>query len=362
MVYPKDSSVTAGFAFVECAGNAQAALLLEALSNSEKGREICPKIAVGFGFGRDLRALHARFYGGDSAGGRGLKHWDPQYILLSYPPPHPIATAQQSNEACTSAAVRKPLAKHPLQALKTTKPPSGKKRRPATASLLFPWAHKTPNSLPCPIVDQTKKLSDKAKHEDRDECEDEEKEDDRQEDDEKADSFWATPADYLHNRCRVCGVGFGADADALDAHIQTVHALNDSKVVVPAVEQVDRAALRRLHYGTQPQIQQDDEEQHEKKLKKPNLNSIGKTMRVLQAASSPNPDNNQVDEFAQTLMSDSTASSSLGAALLKKMGWREGEGLGVEGRQGITRPIIPKARPRNAGLGSEHHDGHHHAN
>lgn len=42
-----------------------------------------------------------------------------------------------------------------------------------------------------------------------------------------------------------------------------------------------------------------------------------------------------------------------GAALLRGMGWREGEGIGPDGRKGPTEPILPKFRFKGLGLGAE---------
>lgn len=42
-----------------------------------------------------------------------------------------------------------------------------------------------------------------------------------------------------------------------------------------------------------------------------------------------------------------------GAALLRGMGWREGEGIGPGARKGPTEPILPKFRFKGLGLGAE---------
>lgn len=134
-------------------------------------------------------------------------------------------------------------------------------------------------------------------------------------------------ADYVMNSCRLCQVDFDS-ADLLDQHIEQDTKHQDALATFLQSNQslsINRAAERREKFGMEempPSIE---------------TTSTPINWSILpQGEGTPEP---TID-----------TSISKGAEILKKMGWKEGEGLGAS-QTGITEPIRVHKRTKGRGLG-----------
>lgn len=132
------------------------------------------------------------------------------------------------------------------------------------------------------------------------------------------------------NSCRLCQIDFES-ADLLDKHIDQDKGHQDTLTTFLQSHQslsINRAAERRERFGTEevpPSV--------ETKSTPIDWSILPQEEKALEPA---------ID-----------TSINKGAEILKKMGWKEGEGLGAS-HTGITEPIRVHKRAKGRGLGHEH--------
>lgn len=129
------------------------------------------------------------------------------------------------------------------------------------------------------------------------------------------------------NSCRLCSTDFDT-AELLDEHIAASSEHRDRLACFQDTSQsiaaINRAAERRDKYGVDVPVEDEGE------------------------ARSPVDWNISHADAPPSITDDSK-----GAQLLRKMGWKEGGGLGATG-SGITEPIRVQKRPKGLGLGHHH--------
>lgn len=129
------------------------------------------------------------------------------------------------------------------------------------------------------------------------------------------------------NGCRLCSIDFDT-AELLDEHIAASNEHRDKLACFQSTSQsvsvINRAAERRDKYGIEVPAEDESETQ------------------------------SSIDwNISQTDLPHSITDDNKGAQLLRKMGWKEGKGLGATG-SGMTEPIRVQKRPKGLGLGHYH--------